>query len=738
MSTSSIHAATIDWDGTTGSVNTDTGGNTSVQDNWGPSGGGAGTPGVFPTSADRARFLDVTSGTRAVIVDTATSWLGLDMTQSSADGVNSLQLGADLTLGDSTGFSVTAISMDASAGDSTMVIDLNGHAIQANGDYFLNVNLDGNILMGSGSTLQINQYSSQGQQILSNAGILSMDAAHVIYDWTALTNNNGVRKFNNSGEWTMENGSALTFTSSAGRPLAGFGNMQNNTNSGTLRVLSNSTMQFESIINTGTLELGSGSIVSLQDPSSYSSTTSINNSTDGIVTISGNSTLGSAVEGGSVAVNNGVSGSTGGLITVGNGVDPTTWDIVEGKGITVNNNTGNTLTVNSGSTLLLRTFDDGSPHSYNYRPTKLNNTGGTVNLVGRISFQPNHAPPGELPERVVVNTGVFNVSGNTPSIERNANTATVYFQTEFQNNSGGSLQGDGVLSYVNSTTRTDRNIETMLVSNSGAIEPGNGSNGSGLTSVGDLTLANTNVVFASGGTMLFDIGGDSSSGFFDTLTINGTGGGIDLTAGGGSISFNVVNSYTPTGNMSWQILNASVTGTFDTVNLPSSALGTWSFNQSTGVLSVVVGATGYTAWADGTFSPPLTAKLPGDNQDNDALNNLQEFAFGTQPTVSTGEINYTGGTLNSPGAPKIVAAGGTYSMVFGRRSDYVAAGLTYTVEFTSDLVSWVANDDGTNPPVEIATNGTINAMSVPYPDSITTQSGTSIPKFSRVRVVLAP
>ena len=146
----------------------------------------------------------------------------------------------------------------------------------------------------------------------------------------------------------------------------------------------------------------------------------------------------------------------------------------------------------------------------------------------------------------------------------------------------------------------------------------------------------------------------------------------------------------------------------------------------------------YDTWANGTFTPALTAKLPTDNQDGDSLNNLQEFAFGTQPTVSTGEIVYSGGALTTPGAPKIVAAAGTYSMVFGRRADYVAAGLTYTVQFSAGLDAWVDNNDGTNPPVQVATDGTINAMSVPYVDFIDTPSGSRKPTFSRVKVVQAP
>jgi hypothetical protein len=161
--------------------------------------------------------------------------------------------------------------------------------------------------------------------------------------------------------------------------------------------------------------------------------------------------------------------------------------------------------------------------------------------------------------------------------------------------------------------------------------------------------------------------------------------------------------------------------------------GTWS---GTITLTYELPGSPYTRWADGFL--PADVSNPAGNYDNDALNNLQEFAFGTLPTASTGAIVYSGGTLSTPGAPGIVSGSGTYSIVFGRRADYVAAGLTYTVQFSADLETWVDNNDTSNPPVQVATDGTINAMSLPYPGFITTPNGTQEPTFSRVKVELAP
>ena len=185
----------------------------------------------------------------------------------------------------------------------------------------------------------------------------------------------------------------------------------------------------------------------------------------------------------------------------------------------------------------------------------------------------------------------------------------------------------------------------------------------------------------------------------------------------------------------YALLTVTVTGTTSIrLDLPTAANGVGPFIAGFSVHRL--GTSTYDTWANGTFVPPLTAKLPGDNQDGDSLTNLQEYAFGTQPTGSTGEIVYSGGTLTTPGAPKLVAASGTYSMVFGRRADYVAAGLTYTVQFSADLITWVDNNDGTNPPVQVATDGTINVMSVPFVNSIDTPSGSPKPTFARVKVTM--
>jgi autotransporter-associated beta strand protein len=130
----------------------------------------------------------------------------------------------------------------------------------------------------------------------------------------------------------------------------------------------------------------------------------------------------------------------------------------------------------------------------------------------------------------------------------------------------------------------------------------------------------------------------------------------------------------------------------------------------------------FDTWANATYVPPLTMKLAGDDQDGDTFINLMEFAFGTQPTVSSsGSIVWVnGGAVTTPGQPvaiNMANPGVDYRAVFGRRKDYAAAGLTYTVEFSAGLNVWVPS--AATPTVLTGAGGLnaseIEAVSVPYP-----------------------
>lgn len=120
---------------------------------------------------------------------------------------------------------------------------------------------------------------------------------------------------------------------------------------------------------------------------------------------------------------------------------------------------------------------------------------------------------------------------------------------------------------------------------------------------------------------------------------------------------------------------------------------------------------------------PSSANGPSTAQngdfDRDGVSNLLEFAFGTNPASSgsgNNTLTFANGVLTSRGQPTVnVVTLPTlvdFRAVFARRRDWQAAGLTYRVQFSGDLLTWA---NSTSTPSVLATDGEIDAVSVPYP-----------------------
>ncbi|MES2981164.1 MAG: InlB B-repeat-containing protein [Verrucomicrobiota bacterium] len=127
----------------------------------------------------------------------------------------------------------------------------------------------------------------------------------------------------------------------------------------------------------------------------------------------------------------------------------------------------------------------------------------------------------------------------------------------------------------------------------------------------------------------------------------------------------------------------------------------------------------------------------GANPDGDSLKNIQEYAFGMNPNSSTmPSLTFiVAGEVTQAGIPVLRYASSKYHAVFARRKDYVAAGLTYTVQFSADLKAWTPSSAGLGI-LTGAGSSELEAVSIEFPTTVPVDGGGAeqAPKFFRVGV----
>ena len=132
--------------------------------------------------------------------------------------------------------------------------------------------------------------------------------------------------------------------------------------------------------------------------------------------------------------------------------------------------------------------------------------------------------------------------------------------------------------------------------------------------------------------------------------------------------------------------------------------------------------TAHEAWRQQYFGSPDNSGPGADGNDfeGDGVTNLLEWAFGLNPLVNDGgAIVVTNGVITQRGIPTLLVTnilnGVDFRVLFGRRKNDVASGLTYKVQFSADLGMWedaTAAPQPFSPPAE---DGEIEAVTVTYP-----------------------
>jgi len=447
------------------------------------------------------------------------------------------------------------------------------------------VNLNGSSTFESGSEFVVRYLGSQGVATFANAGNLTMTNSDLNFDWAAPTANNGTRSFTNTGTWVLEEGSTIAFTSSEGRPTAGFGVGSANNNSGNLSIKSGSTVGFQSLFNTGTLNLGSstGGVsdteVMLGSPLGTFTNVNLKNgatSADvdkaGTIDVLGNATLGrTSYVGATTTLDNGDATSAGSLLNVGDGTTITAFTL-ENQNVVLNNAAGNSVTVNAGASIrFVSTATGALAGSVNF------NNSGVLNHVGTLVMAGNFNGTRDV---AVSSGGIYRIQGEAAQIQALPGTpgaqATNIADTRVL--LSGELTGssaDDRLTYVNSTGSTNRKY--LIMNATGAdINPGAGSGGAGVSSIGSLELVDTNLSLSGATAFTFDIGGTQASGLYDEfkMTLATPGTGAILSLGSDTVlDIRMVNSYSVETPESYVLIGAgSITGSFSTLLLNGVAV----------------------------------------------------------------------------------------------------------------------------------------------------------------------
>ncbi|NJL70286.1 MAG: PEP-CTERM sorting domain-containing protein [Candidatus Competibacteraceae bacterium] len=466
----SAHAANIIWDGNLNSNNSGDWGTTAGNElNWGGD--------VNPGTGDVAQLLDVTTGTRTVTLQNATTVQALTMTQTTSGAVNQLTLNAGLTLTNQ-----TALSLTPAVGEPQSLV----------------VNLNGQTITMSNST---------------NFGTTT----HTL---------NGTWNFNGAG-------SSLIATGTGNQQTHNF-NVEN-----TLNVSANATIGRD---NGGT---GGGNNLA-NDVNFNFGTASDVNVTSGTLTLI--KRFRSDTNGSDLLVNN--SGA---------------FDIASGASVQLRRDN-----LSAGGTTQATTFT--------------NNSTGVVTLGGTLDFF--RAGTGTVVNSVV-NSGTFIVNGADAFVNRSGGNTVA-----FTNNSTGTLRGNSAndtLDYDNLLTST-----RMTITSSGVVSAGAGHNGTGLASVGTLSLQDIDLTFTGVDSRLrLDIGGTGAA-QFDVLSLiagdNITAGLLTLDSVNTKLDLYYVNGFVPTSGFSINILNyGSVSGTFDLAN-NLSIFGATGLGASAANYSIAYGA----------------------------------------------------------------------------------------------------------------------------------------------------
>jgi hypothetical protein len=338
---------------------------------------------------------------------------------------------------------------------------------------------------------------------------------------------------------------------------------------------------------------------------------------------------------------------------------------------------------------------------------------------------------------------VFILVGGTGTLEFAGNASAIVDDFDLDDTvtlsiaSGASLGGRRI--FVDSDT-TLAGAGTFVGQANDSIEPAVlVASGGTLNPVGILTL---NSGLSLGGSAQFNIAGLTAGADYDRVTLTNTAGTATYTLTyGGDLNLNFSASATngdytlfATGTnvtRTGSFTNVFVTGTYsDTLTQSGTAWTnvidgkTFSFEETTGVLTVSGGVTPVEAWRSANFPGSTATTGAGADTadfDLDGLSNLLEYATDTDAVLTNTNAKIAGPSLVV--ASTVTNVGGTFlTLTFPKNP--AATDVTYTVQATNDLgVTFTAGSGSTS----------VSGNTVTYTDNVPLNA-TNARRFLRLLV----
>jgi hypothetical protein len=264
--------------------------------------------------------------------------------------------------------------------------------------------------------------------------------------------------------------------------------------------------------------------------------------------------------------------------------------------------------------------------------------------------------------------------------------------------SGGTLNPIGIL-----TLKSSLNLGGSVQFNISGLTPGSGYDRVALTN----TASTTAYTLTYGGNLNLDFGATAANGDYTLFTT-----GANITRTGSFSAVALTGTYSGSLTASGTTWSGTVGGK------------TFSFEETTGVLTVSGGVTPLEAWRSANF-PGSTATTGNGadtaDYDGDGLANLLEYATDTDPVLTNTKAKVASPSLVV--ASTVTNVGGTF-LTLSYPKNPAATDVTYTVQATNDLgVTFTTGGGSTS----------VSGNSVTYTDNVPLSS-TNARRFLRIQV----